>query len=67
MRLVHEQPRSAAATWLPYTLIDQVLLAAESQDDLSVRGQDLRKQLRAAISTRLKHVEKLTAESKHHA
>ncbi|EKM59586.1 uncharacterized protein PHACADRAFT_87488 [Phanerochaete carnosa HHB-10118-sp] len=63
-RLARGQPRSAASTWLPYALIDQVLLAAESQDALSVRVQDLRKQLRTVISTRMKHVDKLAAESR---
>ncbi|KAH9950096.1 nucleoporin Nup120/160-domain-containing protein [Amylocystis lapponica] len=57
-RLAQEQPRTASATWLPYTLIDQVLLAAESQDDLSARGQGLSKELRGEIVNRIKRVQK---------
>ena len=63
-RLAREQPRSAASTWLPYTLIDQVLLAAESQEDLTLRGKGVLQDLRAAISNRMRHVENLTGQRK---
>lgn len=63
-RLEQEQPRSAGSTWLPYTLIDQVLLAAESQDGLSSRGQALRAELLDVIASHTKHAEKLTAQIK---
>ncbi|CCM04030.1 uncharacterized protein FIBRA_06187 [Fibroporia radiculosa] len=43
-RMVQEQPKTASATWLPYTLIDQVLLAADSQEGLTSREEILRKE-----------------------
>ncbi|THH33738.1 hypothetical protein EUX98_g479 [Antrodiella citrinella] len=53
--------RTASATWLPYTLIDQVMMAAETQSDLSTHGQTLRSQLRVELSNRLKRVQKMNA------
>lgn len=63
-RLAQQQPRSAAFTWLPYALIDQVLLAAESQDDLTLRGKELQRDLRTVILSRMRYVQKLTVQSK---
>jgi hypothetical protein len=63
-RLSAEQHGSAGASWLPYTLIDQVLLAAESQGNLSLREENLRNELQTVISNRIKYAERLTAESK---
>lgn len=57
-RLATEQPRGNFVTWLPYTLIDQVLLAADSQDDLSSRARSFVQELRAEIASRLKRVQK---------
>ncbi|KAH8105506.1 nucleoporin Nup120/160-domain-containing protein [Cristinia sonorae] len=56
-------PPGSSATWLPYTLIDQVMVAAESQNDLTSRGQALRNQLRVDVSGRLKRMQKLSARS----
>lgn len=46
-------------TWLPYTLIDQVLVASAAQDDLSARGQALRKELQMEVSNRVKRMQKV--------
>lgn len=51
-------------TWLPYTLIDQVLLAAESNGDLTQRAQKIQKELRAEISGRIKRVQKFSQSSR---
>ncbi|OJT13189.1 Nuclear pore complex protein Nup160 [Trametes pubescens] len=59
-RLNDELPKTAAASWLPYTLVDQVLVAAESQADLSVRGRHLLGELRAEIGSRMKRVQKFS-------
>lgn len=64
MRLSQEQPRSSSSTWLPYTLIDQVLVARDSQENASVRVQMLQKELRAEISNRLKRMQKLNQSAK---
>ncbi|KAG6378387.1 hypothetical protein JVT61DRAFT_12642 [Boletus reticuloceps] len=53
-------PKTSCATWLPYTLIDQVLVAVAAQDDLSTRGQTLRRTLQADISNRLKRMQKIS-------
>ena len=45
-------------TWLPYTLIDQVLVAAGGQADLSPRARALLDALRAEIASRTKRVQK---------
>ncbi|KAI0334875.1 hypothetical protein GY45DRAFT_1317953 [Cubamyces sp. BRFM 1775] len=59
-RLTDELSKTASATWLPYTLIDQVLVAADSQSDLSPRGRSLLSDLRAEIASRLKRVQKFS-------
>ncbi|OCH95867.1 hypothetical protein OBBRIDRAFT_744376 [Obba rivulosa] len=59
-RLAEVQPKAAAATWLPYTLIDQVLVAADTQGDLSPRGRALQKELRIKISNRISRVQKFS-------
>ncbi|KAI6004184.1 nucleoporin Nup120/160-domain-containing protein [Pisolithus albus] len=51
-------------TWLPYTLIDQVLVASAAQDDLSVRGQALRKELQMEVSNRVKRMQKVRLSAK---
>jgi len=63
-QLTQEQPKSASATWLPYTLIDQVLLAADSQEKISTRGELLRKELRTEIANRMKRVQKFSQASR---
>ncbi|KAI0829349.1 nucleoporin Nup120/160-domain-containing protein [Trametes gibbosa] len=59
-RLTDELSKTAAASWLPYTLVDQVLVAAESQPDLSARGRGLLGDLRAEIASRMKRVQKFS-------
>lgn len=54
---------TAAATWLPYTLIDQVLVAADTQPDLSSRGRALLGELRTEIGGRMKRVQKYSQAS----
>ncbi|EGO01552.1 hypothetical protein SERLA73DRAFT_158827 [Serpula lacrymans var. lacrymans S7.3] len=57
-RLARDPPKTASSTWLPYTLIDQVLIAAASQNDLSSRGQALQRELQKEISNRVKRMQK---------
>ncbi|KAG6329593.1 hypothetical protein ID866_9495, partial [Astraeus odoratus] len=38
-------PKTSSATWLPYTLIDQVLVAAAAHEDLSPQVQTLKREL----------------------
>lgn len=52
------QPRASCTSWLPYTLIDQVLVAAAAQNDLGARGQMLRRTLQTEISNRVKRMQK---------
>ncbi|KAI8984997.1 nucleoporin Nup120/160-domain-containing protein [Trametes punicea] len=59
-RLTDELSKTASATWLPYTLIDQVLVAADSQPDLSPRGRGLLGELRTEIASRMKRVQKFS-------
>ncbi|KAI0643699.1 nucleoporin Nup120/160-domain-containing protein [Trametes meyenii] len=59
-RLTDDLPKTAAATWLPYTLIDQVLVAADAQSDLSPRGGGLLADLRTEIASRMKRVQKFS-------
>ncbi|THG99568.1 hypothetical protein EW026_g2819 [Hermanssonia centrifuga] len=59
-RLASEGLRTAASSWLPYNLIDQVLLAAESQEDLSPQGHTLRQESQKEISNRVSHMQKLS-------
>ena len=62
-RLTDELAKTAGATWLPYTLIDQVLVAADSQTDLSPRGRSVLGELRAEIASRMKRVQKFSQAS----
>ena len=57
-RLTDELAKTAAVTWLPYTLIDQVLVAAGGQTDLSPRARTLLESLRSEIASRTKRVQK---------
>ncbi|GBE85507.1 hypothetical protein SCP_0800240 [Sparassis crispa] len=36
--LAHEKPKAASVTWLPYTLIDQVLAAVDTQERFLIRA-----------------------------
>ncbi|KIL00449.1 hypothetical protein PAXRUDRAFT_821638 [Paxillus rubicundulus Ve08.2h10] len=59
-KLSQAPPKMSCSTWLPYTLIDQVLAATASQDDLSPRGQVLQRELRLEISNRVKRMQKIS-------
>ncbi|KAK0467905.1 nucleoporin Nup120/160-domain-containing protein [Desarmillaria tabescens] len=56
-RLARDPPKNTSATWLPYAIIDQVIIAAAEQEveppQLSV--------LRSEISSRMKRMQKLSA------
>ncbi|GBE89216.1 hypothetical protein SCP_1502240 [Sparassis crispa] len=56
--LAQEKPAAASVTCLPYTLIDQVLAAVDTQEGFLIRAQSLRKELRTEISNRIKRVQK---------
>ncbi|KAG1739842.1 nucleoporin Nup120/160-domain-containing protein [Suillus paluster] len=51
--------KTASVTWLPYTLIDQVL-AASAQNELTARGQRLRTELQTEVSNRVKRMQKMS-------
>jgi hypothetical protein len=53
-------PEHAMATWLPYTLIDQVVEAAREQAVLSPRAQTLRTDLDTELSNHVKRMQKLS-------
>ncbi|KAF9224346.1 hypothetical protein BS17DRAFT_808097 [Gyrodon lividus] len=59
-KLSRAPPKTSCSTWLPYTLIDQVLVAVAAQDDLSSRGQALRRELQMEISNRVKRMQKIS-------
>ncbi|KAI5982289.1 nucleoporin Nup120/160-domain-containing protein [Pisolithus marmoratus] len=63
-KLSRSPAKTPGATWLPYTLIDQVLAASISQGDLSARGQVLRKELQMEVSNRVKRMQKASLFSK---
>jgi len=56
--LSRTQPKTSCTTWLPYTLIDQVLVAATAQDDLSPHGQTLRRMLQMELNNHVKRMQK---------
>jgi nuclear pore complex protein Nup160 len=51
--------KTASVTWLPYTLIDQVL-AASAQNDLTTRGQSLRTELQTEVNNRVRRMQKMS-------
>lgn len=58
-QLTDELAKAAGVTWLPYTLIDQVLVAADVQKaELTPRARTLLDALRAEVATRSKRVQK---------
>ncbi|KAH9943007.1 uncharacterized protein BXZ73DRAFT_87453 [Epithele typhae] len=59
-RLTDEVAKTAAVTWLPYTLIDQVLVAVDLQTDLSPRARTLLSALRSETASRTRRVQKYT-------
>lgn len=58
--LARGPPQQASSTWLPYALIDQVLVAAASEDKLSPRAESLRQELQTSIENRTKRMQKLS-------
>lgn len=55
-QLGREATKEASASWLPYALIDQVLIAADTLMDAPANLA----QLRAAINNRVKRMQKLS-------
>jgi len=55
-RLSRESTRNASVTWLPYSLLDQVLIAASTHDKPPPRLSELRSE----ISSRVRRVQKYT-------
>ncbi|RDB20540.1 hypothetical protein Hypma_012453 [Hypsizygus marmoreus] len=59
-QLARDAPQNACATWLPYALIDQVLIAAAAQDSSTPRLSALRLEL----TSRVKRMQKLSRFSR---
>ena len=59
-RLAQDPPKTAMSTWLPYTLIDQLLVATneQSQSDLSNRAMELRRDLHREVSNGARRAQK---------
>lgn len=55
-RLALDPPKNASATWLPYAIIDQVIIAAAEQEVEPPRLSDLRSE----VSSRMKRMQKLS-------
>ncbi|KDQ20617.1 hypothetical protein BOTBODRAFT_626620 [Botryobasidium botryosum FD-172 SS1] len=56
------RPQQASSTWLPYTLIDEVIAACKAQTKLTKEDAGLLRQLREEVSIRVKRVKKWTEE-----
>jgi len=61
-RLAQDPPKTAMSTWLPYTLIDQLLVATneQTQGDLSKRAMGLRRDLHREVSNGARRAQKLS-------
>jgi len=61
-RLAQDPPKTAMSTWLPYTLIDQLLVATneQTQSDLSKRAISLRRNLHREVSNGARRAQKLS-------
>ncbi|TFY70144.1 hypothetical protein EVG20_g2860 [Dentipellis fragilis] len=59
VELTQNPPQHAMATWLPYTLFDQLLLATAEQEGLSPRAQTLRREVQAEVSNRSTKLQKI--------
>jgi len=55
---MRESPRTAGATWLPYNLFDQVLMAAAEAEQSKLLPRMA--ELRTELSTRVQRVQKLS-------
>ncbi|KAF5393577.1 hypothetical protein D9757_000399 [Collybiopsis confluens] len=56
-QLAREPPKNAASTWLPYTLIDQVLMIGMAQEPTPARLSELRME----VTSRVKRMQKLVS------
>ncbi|KAI0063071.1 hypothetical protein BV25DRAFT_1907210 [Artomyces pyxidatus] len=61
-RLSQDPPKTAASTWLPYTLIDQILIVTGELPDASPRIVALRRDLHTDISNRTRRMQKLSSQ-----
>ena len=61
-RLAQDPPKTAMSTWLPYTLIDQLLVATneQTQSDLSNRAIGLHRDLHREVSNGARRAQKLS-------
>lgn len=61
-RLAQDPPKTAMSTWLPYTLIDQLLVATneQTQSELSKRAISLRRDLHREVSNGARRAQKLS-------
>jgi nuclear pore complex protein Nup160 len=61
-RLAQDPPKTAMSTWLPYTLIDQLLVATneQTQMELSKRAINLRRDLHREVSNGARRAQKLS-------
>jgi len=57
-------PKTAGSTWLPYTLVDQVLAATTAQAGLSSHAEKLRQELQAELANWVKRMHKLSQFSR---
>jgi hypothetical protein len=57
-------PKTAGSTWLPYTLVDQVLAATTAQAGLSAHVEKLRQELQAELANWVKRMHKLSKFSR---
>lgn len=62
LRLAQDPPKTAMSTWLPYTLIDQLLVATneQTQSELSKRAIGLRRDLHREVSNGARRAQKLS-------
>jgi hypothetical protein len=63
-QIARDPPKTANSTWLPYTLVDQVLVATASPDNLSPRGEKLRGELEIELANWVKRMQKLSQFSR---
>jgi len=63
-KLAREPPKHSSSTWLPYTLIDQVLVACRSLEKPSSKCVNLQRHLEVELSNRVKRIQKLSQFSR---
>ncbi|KAI0038000.1 hypothetical protein FA95DRAFT_1684755 [Auriscalpium vulgare] len=61
-RLARDPPKTATSTWLPYTLIDQILVVTGQSTDAPARVGSLRRDLQTEVSNRTRRMQKLSAQ-----